>query len=154
MAGVSMTVAPAPHGDRPLDIPHGSLPGILPRLQGFALRLVGLDQEAQDFEIAGIAPDGTVALVLGPFPEEEVVAVWRSLAARSGLPLLLQHPDGELQAPYPQVGAVQLGAIRIRRRHGLLNGRRPRFLVRRKTGRPASRPLVHREREIAGGGRG
>jgi hypothetical protein len=47
---------------------------------------------------------------------------------------------------------VQLGQIRIRRRHGVLNGRRPRFLTRRKTGRLPVRPAVHREREIIAGG--
>jgi len=44
--------------------------------------------------------------------------------------------------PYPQLGRVALGAVRIRRRHGLLNGRRPRFLTRRKTGRLAELPVI------------
>ena len=35
-----------------------------------------------------------------------------------------------------------LGPVRIRRRHGLLNGRRPRFLTRRKTGRLAELPVI------------
>ena len=30
----------------------------------------------------------------------------------------------------------------LRRRHGLLNGRRPRFLTRRKTGRLAELPVI------------
>jgi hypothetical protein len=43
---------------------------------------------------------------------------------------------------------MHLGPIRIRRQDGLLNGRRPRFLVQRKTTRLPQRPLVHREREM------
>lgn len=87
-------------------------------------------------------------LRLGPFPESDVVAIWRSLGAASGLPLMVEHADGRLRALYPQVGPVLVGPIRIRRRHGLLAGRRPRFLVRRKTTRLPQRPLVHREREM------
>ena len=89
--------------------------------------------------------------MLGRFDEEEIVAVWRRLGQESGLPLMIQNPDGSLVAPYPQIGPLALGDVRQRRRHGLLSGRRPRFLTRRKTGRPAARPLVFREREIVAG---
>ncbi len=37
---------------------------------------------------------------------------------------------------------VALGPVRIRRRHAFLNGRRPRFLTRRKPGRLADLPVV------------
>jgi hypothetical protein len=87
---------------------------------------------------------------LGRFDENEVVAVWRELAATTGFPLLTQSEDGAVQQPFPQVGRVRLGRVRIRRRHGLLNGRRPRFLVRRKTTRLPRRPTVYREHEIIG----
>jgi hypothetical protein len=101
---------------------HGARPA------GIALRL---DERAQDddaFELALVDERGGTLMVLGRFGDDEV----------------LQHP-------YPQVGRVQLGRIRIRRRHGL--GRRPRFLVRRKTARLPRRPTIHREREISGDGR-
>ncbi|HEY8565543.1 MAG TPA: DUF6101 family protein [Beijerinckiaceae bacterium] len=87
---------------------------------------------------------------LGPFAVDDVIAVWRSLGAASGLPLQIQRGDGRLETPYPQIGRVQLGTIRTRRRHGLLGHRRPRFLTRRKPGAWPLRPRVHRERENLG----
>jgi len=132
------------------------------RLVGLAMRIAERAEEPADsdasplaagpaFEVAAIAQDGAIATVLGRFTEEEIVAVWRKLGQECGLPLMLQNPDGSLMTPYPQIGPLALGETRQRRRHGLLSGRRPRFLTRRKTGRPAVRPLVFREREIVGG---
>jgi hypothetical protein len=124
---------------------HGARPA------GIALRL---DERAQDddaFELALVDERGGTLMVLGRFGDDEVVAAWREVGAASGFSLVTQSEDGVLQHPYPQVGRVQLGRIRIRRRHGL--GRRPRFLVRRKTARLPRRPTIHREREISGDGR-
>lgn len=90
-------------------------------------------------------------LSLGAFSEEEVVATWRSLAAASGLSLVLARPDGDLDRPYPQIGRLTLGPPQPRRRHVGLGRRRPRFLVRRKVTRLPPRPLVYRDREIACG---
>lgn len=116
--------------------------------------VLGLDEAtaADVFRIAIVDGAGRTLLPLGPFREDEVVATWRGLGAASGLELMIARPDGSVERPYPQLGRVRVGAIRIRRRHGLLAGRRPRFLVRRKTGRLPVRPEVYRgEREIAGG---
>jgi len=122
-------------------------------LRGLALRLVERTEPSSDdselFEIAAIDMKGACAFILGQFREEEVVAIWRQLGASSGLVLMLQNPDGSLLEPYPQMGGVQLGTIFLRRRHGLLRHRRPRFLTRRKIGHPSARPLVHRRNEIA-----
>lgn len=120
---------------------------------GLALRLAP-GQGDEMFEVAVLDRGGGTLLALGPFDENEVVATWRSLGATSGLPLVIERQDGSREMPYPQIGRLQLGEIRIRRRHGLLNGRRPRFLVRRKTGRLPLRPSVFREREMFGGARG
>ena len=124
-------------------------PGARPA--GVALRLDERAEGNEDFEIVLVDDLGATLMVLGRFEEDEVVAVWRELGAATGLPLVTQSEDGALQHPYPQVGRVQLGRIRIRRRHGLR--RRPRFLVRRKTTRLSRRPTVYREREIFGDGR-
>jgi hypothetical protein len=115
---------------------------------GIALRLAGPDGDEERFEIAAVDTYGATLLPFGRFSDEEVVAEWRKLGATSGLPLIIERADGAFDLPYPQLGRLQLGAIRLRRRHGLLNGRRPRFLIRRKTGRLPVRPAVHREREI------
>lgn len=122
-------------------------------LRGLALRIVERADDSSDeselFEIAAIDKKGVCAFSLGQFHEEEVVAVWRKLGASTGLLLMLQNPDGSLLEPYRQMGGVQLGTVFLRRRHGLLRHRRPRFLTRRKIGQPSARPLVHRRNEIA-----
>lgn len=122
-------------------------------LRGLALRLVEQAQsagnDAELFQIAAINRNGACAFSLGQFREEEVVAIWRKLGATTGLVLMLQNPDGSLLEPYPQMGGVQLGTVYLRRRHGLLRHRRPRFLTRRKIGHPSARPLVYRRNEIA-----
>jgi hypothetical protein len=123
------------------------------RPAGVALRLDPGAEARRSFEIALVDAKARALLVFGPFPEDDVVAVWRSLASQSGLPLMLQDAQGALQIPFPQIGAVQLGGIRIRRLYGLLKGRRPRFLVRRKPARLPRRPRIHCEREIIAGNR-
>jgi hypothetical protein len=121
------------------------------RPAGVALRL-DADAEASDaFDIALVDADARPLMVLGPFPEDDVVAVWRSLAGTSGLPLMLQDAQGAVQSPFPQIGPLRLGEVRIRRLHGLLKGRRPRFLVRRKPARLPRRPHIHCGREIIAG---
>lgn len=110
--------------------------------RGVALRLahsIGDDEER--FELALTTVDGhsiTIAVV----DQDESVALWRDCGRVSGLPLLLQTGDGVVSEPYPQLGRLALGPIRIRRRHAFLNGRRPRFLARRKTGRLGERPVI------------
>lgn len=106
----------------------------------------------ETFEIGLVDDEGRHLMSLGPFGEEEVIATWRGLGASSGLELMVARRDGSVEKPYPQIGRVQLGEVRIRRRRGPLGGRRPRFLVRRKTARLPVRPSVYRgERELADG---
>lgn len=101
------------------------------------------------FDLRIVDGDGAVLARLGPFCEGEVVATWRDLAARTGLPRMIVREDGVLSTVTAQVGRLLLGKTRIRRRHGSLGDRRPRFLVRRKTGRFPVRPQIHRgENEI------
>ncbi len=121
------------------------LPGSA-RPAGLALRFDGAS-----FHIVIGDESGATALTLGPYDDGEVVAIWRSLAAASGLPLLVSGPTGALEQPYRQLGRILLGPRSDPRRLAVLSGRRPRFLVRRKTARLPGRPLVYREREIASG---
>lgn len=108
--------------------------------------------EAQDAFVVAIADAGGAELLaFGPYEEAEVIASWRSLGAASGLPLVMVGPDGTREEAFPQVGRLRFGGALPRRRKGS-GGRRPRFLVRRKTGRLPLRPLVHRgEPELVGG---
>ncbi len=99
-------------------------------------------------ELSLVTSDGrsvTIATVDG----EDAVAVWRSASAETGLAMMVETADG-LQAPFPQLGRLALGPIRIRRAHGILNGRRPRFLKRRKTARLPDRPVMVRGSVLSG----
>jgi hypothetical protein len=119
------------------------------RAAGVALRLAGCAHDL--FEIALVDRDGSAVMVLGPFEEDDVVARWRSLGAASGLPLMIEPVEGFVEAPFPQIGRLQLGSIKVRRRYGVLS-QRPRFLQRRKPARLPHRPTVHREPELTASG--
>lgn len=112
---------------------------------GLALKV---DPNTDGFLVEVVDRADAMLVRLGPFDQDDIVAVWRALGAASGLPLMVERPDGGIDAPFAQVGPLPLGAVRIRRRHGLLNGRRPRFLVRRRTGRLPPRPRVFRGEEL------
>ncbi|MDR7036541.1 MULTISPECIES: DUF6101 family protein [Methylobacterium] len=129
----------------------GTLSGAA-RPTGIALAFAGDDAEScgeDRFDLVLVDDQGEVLSRLGPFAEEDVVAVWRDLSAKTGLPRMIIREDGALSLVSRQIGRVALGTTRMRRRCGLLGDRRPRFLVRRKTGRLPVRPLIHRgEKEI------
>ena len=94
---------------------------------------------------------GAEAMTLGPFPEEDVIALWRAISVASGLTPMMRAWNGRTEPLACQLGRLRLGKAHDRKRLVVLNGRRPRFLVRRKSSRLPMRPLVFREREIAGG---
>ncbi len=121
-------------------------PTAMSLFEGVAVRLCA---SASDFELVLVHADPARGLSIGVFDADEIVAVWRAFGLAAGLPLVLEREDGTLERPYPQVGRLQLGPIRIRRRYALLAGRRPRFLARRKTTRLPDRPTVWRGREIS-----
>jgi hypothetical protein len=160
------------HSDQTAGASHGALQSVvtgalagvtmidaaaMSRCKGIAVRfaqgdLIGGDDRHDsdsEFELVLVQEGGGQGIVIGRFGEEDIVAVWRSFAESSGLPMVLSvatHAD----QPYQQIGRLRVGQVRQRRRHGLPAGRRPRFLVRRKTARLPERPIVHRGREIVG----
>jgi hypothetical protein len=109
--------------------------------RGVALRLAHTTGDDERFELALTTVDGH-SITVAVMDQEDSVALWRDCGRVSGLPLLLQTCDGVVSEPYPQMGRLAVGPIRIRRRHAFLNGRRPRFLARRKTGRLGDRPVI------------
>lgn len=121
-------------------------PAVLPA----ALHLQAIDEAGETFRIVVVAQDGREMMVLGPFGDEDAIAIWRSIGAASGLPLVIVGRDGRLHMAYDQIGPVLLGPVRMRRRFSPLSLRRPRFLIRRKSARLPRRPLVYREPELAG----
>jgi hypothetical protein len=92
-------------------------------------------------ELSLVTDDGR-SVIIASVDGDEAVAVWRAASAASGLAMMVETADGMLQAPFPQLGRVVLGAIRIRRAHGIMNGRRPRFLMRRKCASLPDRPVM------------
>jgi hypothetical protein len=114
---------------------------------------VVLDFAADGDELRVVLVDkaGREAMTLGPFPEEDVIAVWRAIAIASGLTPMMRAWNGQTEPLACQLGRLRLGKAHDRKRLVVLNGRRPRFLVRRKSARLPVRPLVFREPEIAGG---
>ncbi len=109
--------------------------------RGIAMRLASGSGDDGRFELALTEGNGR-SVTIAVIDQDDVVALWRDCGRASGLPLLLETADGAISEPYPQIGRLALGPVRIRRRHGFLNARRPRFLVRRKTGRLADRPVL------------
>lgn len=125
------------------------LPRDFAAMSGFAV-IIGApgEDEPETFALTLLAADGSVAASLGHVEASDVIAIWRGFTKASGVPGVLVGSDGVVCHPYAQLGRLLLGSIRIRRRHGLLAGRRPRFLVRRKTARLPERPVVHRGRAL------
>jgi hypothetical protein len=111
--------------------------------------LVPVQGETDLFDIVVAAQDGSAITNLGPFSDEDAVAIWRALGETSGLPLVIVAHDGTMHRTFAKLGRLQLGPVRMRRRVRGASGRRPRFLARRKSANLPRRPLVYRERELA-----
>jgi hypothetical protein len=117
--------------------------------QGVALRIIPGETEADD-RVAVLLAHPERALDVSLFEavdDTDVIAEWRLWSSTLGLPLLIEGLDGALIAAEKRLGAVDIARPRPRRRHALLNGRRPRFLTRRRTGTLPIVPLVHRDED-------
>jgi hypothetical protein len=81
---------------------------------------------------------------------DDALAQWKCWSRVLGVPLLVVEGDGALREPFSRIGRVAVrAAAPRRRRRAAIRWRRPSILMRRKLGRPAAEPLVHRgEREI------
>ena len=81
----------------------------------------------------------------------DVMAEWTSWSRMLGVPRLVADDDGKLRQPFGRMGKVDVrsASFERRKRRGAIKWRRPRFLMRRKPGRPPAIPTIHRgEREI------
>ena len=81
---------------------------------------------------------------------DEAMVEWKSWSRVLGVPLLVDDGDGALREPFRRIGQLGVGAVLPRKkRRAAIRWRRPSILMRRKPGRPATEPAVHRrEREI------
>jgi hypothetical protein len=138
-----------------LFIPLLNKPKGLRQAAGIALRLEEPPVPMQDqVYIDCVDANSETLYRFGPFPEEEVVAIWRLFQRWSGLPLLSETLDGQFLAIEDRFGGTLPEYRRARRAYAFLSVRRPRFLTRRKMGRWSLRPVIRREREILRGGKG
>jgi hypothetical protein len=64
----------------------------------------------------------------------DIAADWRSWASVFNLPMLMVEADGVARPLENAIGPLTVGRTRPRRHHSFFADRRPRFLVRRKTG--------------------
>lgn len=119
--------------------------------RGVAIRIVPARTEDEDgvaVVLSHAAREHEVVLYEAD-NDQDVIAEWRLWASTLGLPLLMEGLDGRTVAAETRLGEVEVETPRPRRRHSLLSGRRPRFLMRRRTGKLPLVPFVHfDEREI------
>jgi hypothetical protein len=92
-------------------------------------------------ELSLVMADGR-SIRIASIDGDEAVAVWRGASSATGLPMMIETSDGAVRAPFPQIGRLALGPIRIRRSHGATAKRRPRFLRRRKTAKLGDIPRI------------
>jgi hypothetical protein len=81
---------------------------------------------------------------------DDAMAEWKSWGRVLGVPLLVIEGDGALREPFRRIGRLAVGNPGPRRRRrAAIKWRRPSILLRRKPGRPAKDPTIHRgEHEI------
>ncbi|MGV8840599.1 MAG: DUF6101 family protein [Bauldia sp.] len=105
--------------------------------RGVAVRMEARDGDAGILtvilELNHADPRLSVTLAEAADPAD-IVADWQAWARSLVLPMYVVEADGSLTEPIPHAGAVTISAPAPRRRHSFFAARRPRFLVRRKTG--------------------
>ena len=119
--------------------------------RGVAVRMeaIGDNGDVRGFvELLHADPTLTLGLAMSEEPEE-IATDWQAWARALHLPLLIIGQDGSVGEPLAQLGGVILGPPKPRRRHSFFAGRRPRFLTRRKPGRPERMVMVHGREIIA-----
>jgi hypothetical protein len=80
---------------------------------------------------------------------DDVAADWRAWADEYRLPMLLIEADGVARTLEESLGAVKTTPAKPRRKHRGTQPRRPRFLVRRKSGDLGLRLIIGGEEIIA-----
>jgi Family of unknown function (DUF6101) len=120
--------------------------------RGVAIRLKG-EPDTPPSEIAVVLEHDDPSLSLPLFASgecDDIVAEWQAWGRVLGLPLLVAERDGSLREPFARIGAVRVEAPAWRRRRRTTIGRRRSArMLRRRQGKLAATPTVHRgEREI------
>ena len=79
----------------------------------------------------------------------DIAADWHSWSEVYNLPMLMIEADGKAKPLDDQLGQIKTRAIKPRRRQSLMGTRRPRFLVRRRTGAMGVRMVIKGDEIIA-----
>jgi hypothetical protein len=116
---------------------------------GVAVRIVSNDEGATLRAIVELMHDDpmlSLPLVIADEPED-VAADWQAWGRALNLPLFVVGSDGQAILAADRVGGLTVAKSKPRRRHSYFAARRPRFLARRKPGRPGDVEIL-RGREI------
>jgi Family of unknown function (DUF6101) len=106
--------------------------------RGVSVRMMPVNQAGDIRVIVELMhrdPMLTLPLIIADEPED-VAADWQAWGRALNLPLLVIEQDGTVKMPIERIGAITVSDAKPRRRHAYFADRRPRFLVRRKNGRP------------------
>ncbi|MGO8799612.1 MAG: DUF6101 family protein [Roseiarcus sp.] len=104
--------------------------------RGVVLRLSGLRDDGFHYEIQLAHRDPDLCVTLHEATDDtEIQAEWRLWAKFLGLPTLVEREEGRAEPEAPRLGGIAIAPARARRRGKTMTCRRPRFLMRRKTGR-------------------
>jgi hypothetical protein len=105
--------------------------------RGVVLRLSGVREDAFRYEIRMVHADPDLCLTLAEADDDwDINAEWRLWARALGLPTLVERVEGREEPDRPMLGKVVVRRPAPRRRGKTITARRPRFLTRRKVGRP------------------
>ncbi len=117
--------------------------------RGVLLRLAALEDGAFQYEVslAHRDPEFDVALAASADLRDAQTA-WKSLARFIDAPALVEREAGRYEEVF--VSRPVEGIVHPRRRARGVGARRPRFLARRKVGRPEQAVPVARTRELFG----
>jgi hypothetical protein len=120
--------------------------------RGVALRVVDTREDGFAYEIRLVHADPDLCVALAETADDsEVQAEWRLWARVLGLPALVERIQGHDEPDNTMLGRVAVKPAAPRRRGKTFVGRRPRFLTRRRIGRPELCVTVEKVEELFGG---
>ena len=120
--------------------------------RGVSLRVVDARGYGFAYEIRLVHADPDLSVALAETSDDsEIQAEWRLWARALGLPALIERVEGGDEPDQKLLGRVAIRPSEPRRRGKTILSRRPRFLARRKLGRPELCAQVERVEELFGG---
>jgi len=121
--------------------------------RGVVLRLSSVREDGFTYEIRLAHADPDLCVTLAEAADDwDINAEWRLWARALGLPTLVERVEGREEPDRPMLGKVVVRRPAPRRRGKTIASRRPRFLTRRKVGRPMlGAPAIEGAREGFGG---